>query len=229
MRDERANLMVKIKDQVNNESMNWHRHHRRAAAPRRPAAKSRKVFQPHAHRAQAQRRTNIARRATSNTRRSRPAADRDAVICRSAAGSRHMRGEATANATVFAEAFGKDRGSASSIVRCRPMIPALKGDTRFVTSPTAGGLPLFRQSQAGNGRQSLFAAFRAQMQLDMPSASGPFARLSGAAGIRRRRLALSRHARRQPMIKVSSRHVARCGGALGRSVADLARTSAARS
>jgi membrane protease subunit HflC len=142
VRDERANLTRKIKDQVNNESMNYgiaiiDARLRRADLPREI---SEKVFS----RMQSERKREANEyRAQGNEQYQRitSRADRDAIVIRAEAQQQAdtVRGQGDGERNqVFAEVYGKDPDFFAFYRSMQAYDQSFKaGDTRFVTSPAS--------------------------------------------------------------------------------------------
>lgn len=140
VRDERANLTRKIKDQVNNESMNYgiaiiDARLRRADLPREI---SEKVFS----RMQSERKREANEyRAQGNEQYQKitSRADRDAIVIRAEAQQQAdtIRGQGDGERNqVFAEVYGKDPDFFAFYRSMQAYDQSFKaGDTRFVTSP----------------------------------------------------------------------------------------------
>ncbi|MFO1116342.1 MAG: protease modulator HflC [Beijerinckiaceae bacterium] len=141
VRDERAGLMVKIKDQVNAESQRFgisiiDARLRRADLPREI---SEKVFSRMM--SERQREANEYRaQGNEQYQKITSKADRDAVVLRAEAqqAADTVRGEGDGERNrIFAEAFGKDPDFFAFYRSMQAYDQALKGDTRFVTSPSS--------------------------------------------------------------------------------------------
>lgn len=141
VRDERANLMVKIKDQVNAESQRFgisiiDARLRRADLPREI---SEKVFSRMM--SERQREANEYRaQGNEQYQKITSKADRDAIVLRAEAqqAADTVRGEGDADRNrIFADAFGKDPDFFAFYRSMQAYDQALKGDTRFVTSPSS--------------------------------------------------------------------------------------------
>jgi modulator of FtsH protease HflC len=142
VRDERAGLMVKIKDQVNKESQGFgvtiiDARLRRADLPREI---SEKVFSR--MQSERQREANEYRaQGNEQYQRITSKADRDAIVLRAEAqqAADTVRGEGDAERNrIFAEAFGKDPDFFAFYRSMQAYDQAFKGsDTRFVTSPSS--------------------------------------------------------------------------------------------
>ncbi len=141
VRDERAGLMVKIKDQVNAESQRFgisiiDARLRRADLPREI---SEKVFSRMM--SERQREANEYRaQGNEQYQKITSKADRDAIVLRAEAqqAADTVRGEGDGERNrIFAEAFGKDPDFFAFYRSMQAYDQALKGDTRFVTSPSS--------------------------------------------------------------------------------------------
>ena len=141
VRDDRAALMAKIKDQVNNETKNYgiaivDARLRRADLPREI---SEKVFSRMM--SERQREANEYRaQGNEQYQKITSKADRDAVVLRAEAqqAADTVRGEGDGERNrIFAEAFGKDPDFFAFYRSMQAYDQALKGDTRFVTSPSS--------------------------------------------------------------------------------------------
>lgn len=142
VRDERASLMVKIRDQVNSESQRFgvtiiDARLRRADLPREISEKVFSRMQSERQREASEYRAQGAEQYQKITSR----ADRDAVVLRAEAqqSGDTIRGQGDAERNrIFAEAFGRDPDFFAFYRSMQAYDQAFKpGDTRFVTSPSS--------------------------------------------------------------------------------------------
>lgn len=142
VRDDRAALMVKIRDQVNAESTRYgvaivDARLRRADLPREISEKVYSRMQSERQREASEYRAQGAEQYQKITSK----ADRDAIILRAEAQQQadKIRGEGDAERNrIFAEAFGRDPDFFAFYRSMQAYDHAFKhGDTRFVTSPTS--------------------------------------------------------------------------------------------
>ena len=142
VRDERASLMVKIRDQVNSESQRFgvtivDARLRRADLPREISEKVFSRMQSERQREASEYRAQGAEQSQKITSR----ADRDAVVLRAEAqqAGDTIRGQGDAERNrIFAEAFGRDPDFFAFYRSMQAYDQAFKGsDTRFVTSPSS--------------------------------------------------------------------------------------------
>lgn len=142
VRDDRAALMVKIREQVNSESTRYgvaivDARLRRADLPREISEKVYSRMQSERQREASEYRAQGAEQYQKITSK----ADRDAIILRAEAQQQadKTRGEGDAERNrIFAEAFGRDPDFFAFYRSMQAYDHAFKhGDTRFVTSPTS--------------------------------------------------------------------------------------------
>ena len=159
VKDNRAALMVQIRDQVNNEASHVGLSIddvkiRRADLPRELSEKVFARMQSERAKEAAEYRARGAEQAQSI----RANADREAVIVRANAQRKadELRGEGDASRNqVFADAFGKDPGFFAFYRSMQAYTQTFKaGDTRFVISPTSDFFRFFNDPRGGGAPAS---------------------------------------------------------------------------
>ena len=163
IKEDRAALMVKIRDQVNTEAARLGAavndvRIRRADLPREISEKVFSRMQSERAREAAEYRAQGAEQAQTITAR----ADRDVVVLKADAQRKadETRGEGDANRNkIFAEAYGKDPGFFAFYRSMQAYAASLKpGDTRLVVSPTSNFFRFFDNPEGGSAPADATAA-----------------------------------------------------------------------